>query len=59
MRGMRAMAAGTPYVRQARRPAMLALVLFLGPGAGSFAVESGYLALTIVRAEPKTRDRIV
>jgi hypothetical protein len=38
---------------------LVALVLFLGPGAGSFAVESGYLALTIVRAEPKTRDRIV
>jgi len=39
--------------------ALLALVLFLGPGARSFAVEGGYLALTIVRAEQKTRDRVV
>jgi hypothetical protein len=38
---------------------LVALVLFLGPGAGCFAVESGYLTLTIVRAEIKTRDRIV
>ena len=38
---------------------LLALVLFLGPGARSFAVEGGYLALTIVRAEQKTRDRVV
>jgi hypothetical protein len=38
---------------------LVALLLFLGPGAASFAVESGYLALTIVRAEVKTRDRVV
>ena len=38
---------------------LLALVLVLGPGVGSFAVESGYLSLTIVRAEQKTRDRVV
>lgn len=38
---------------------LVALALFLGPGAGSFAIESGYLALTIVRAELKTRDRVV
>jgi hypothetical protein len=38
---------------------LVALVLFLGSGASSFAVESGYLALTIVRAELKTRDRVV
>lgn len=39
--------------------ALLALVLFLGPGTRSFAVEGGYLALTIVRAEQKARDRVV
>jgi len=38
---------------------LLALALVLGPGVGSFAVESGYLSLTIVRAEQKTRDRVV
>jgi hypothetical protein len=38
---------------------LLALVLLLGSGASSFAVESGYLALTVVRAELKTRDRVV
>ena len=38
---------------------MVALLLFLGPGAGSFAVESGHFPLTIVRAETKTRDRVV
>ena len=38
---------------------LFALVLFLCTGAGSFAVESGYLSLTIVRAELKTRDRVV
>ncbi len=35
------------------------MALLLGPGAGSFAIESGYLALTIVRAELKMRDRVV
>jgi hypothetical protein len=38
---------------------LVTLVLFLGLGASSVAVESGYLALTIVRAEQKTRDRVV
>ena len=38
---------------------LVALLLVLGPGACSFAVESGSLALTIVRAEQKTRDRVV
>lgn len=38
---------------------LVALVLFLGRGVGSFAVESGYFALTIIRAELKTRDRVV
>jgi hypothetical protein len=38
---------------------LLALVLFLVLGAASFAVESGNLPLTIVRAEVKTRDRVV
>jgi hypothetical protein len=38
---------------------LVALVLFLGLGAGSFAVESSYFPLTIVRAEIKTRDRVV
>ena len=38
---------------------LVALVLFLGLGARSFAVESSYFPLTIVRAEIKTRDRVV
>src|SRR6266849_266129 len=38
---------------------LVALVLFLGTGASSFAVESSYFPPTIVRAELKTRDRIV
>jgi hypothetical protein len=38
---------------------LVALLLFLRPGADSFAVESGYFPLTIVRAETKTRDRVV
>jgi len=38
---------------------LVALVLFLVPGAGSFAVESNNFPLTIVRAEVKTRDRVV
>jgi hypothetical protein len=38
---------------------LVALVLFLVPGAASFAVESSYFPLTIVRAETKTRDRVV
>jgi hypothetical protein len=42
-----------------RRRVLLTLLLFLGSGAGSFAVESGSLKLTIVRAEQKTRDRVL
>lgn len=38
---------------------LVALVLFLGSGASSLAVESTYFPLTIVRAEQKTRDRVV
>ena len=38
---------------------VLLTLLFLGLSAGSFAVESGPVTLTIVRAEQKTRDRIV
>jgi hypothetical protein len=37
----------------------VALVLFLGLGASAFAVESTDFPLTIVRAELKTRDRVV
>ena len=35
------------------------MVLFLVAAGASFAVESGYFALTIVRAEQKTRDRVI
>jgi len=42
-----------------RRWVLLTLLLFVGSGAGSFAVESGSLTLTIVRAEQKTRDRVL
>jgi len=38
---------------------LVALMLFLVPGRGSFAVESSNFPLTIVRAEVKTRDRVV
>jgi len=38
---------------------LVTLLLFLGLGARSFAVESGPLALTIIRAEIKTRDRVL
>ncbi|MBI1740436.1 MAG: hypothetical protein HY233_02975 [Acidobacteriales bacterium] len=41
-----------------RRGLLVALFL-LGPGAGSYAVESGYQPMTIVRAEQKMRDRVV
>lgn len=41
-----------------RRGLLIALLL-LGLGAGSYAVESGYQPMTIVRAEQKTRDRVV
>jgi hypothetical protein len=38
---------------------LFALLFFFGPGACAFAVESGSVTLTIVRAEQKTRDRVV
>ena len=38
---------------------LVTLLLFAGLGARSFAVESGPVALTIIRAETKTRDRVV
>src|ERR1700730_2196038 len=38
---------------------LVALVLFLGLGASTLAVETSYFPLTIVRAELKTRDRVV
>jgi len=41
-----------------RRGLLIALLL-LGLGAGMYAVESGELTMTIVRAEQKTRDRVV
>jgi len=46
-------------LRRMRCWVLVALLLFLGPGADSFAVEGGYFPLTIVRAETKTRDRVV
>jgi hypothetical protein len=42
-----------------RRRVLVALSLLLSFGAGSLAVESGSLTLTIVRAEQKTRDRVL
>jgi hypothetical protein len=42
-----------------RRRVLLTLLLLMGSGAGSLAVESGSLRLTIVRAEQKTRDRVL
>ena len=41
------------------RKVLVALVLFLCSGAVAFAVENGVLTLTIIRAEVKTRDRLV
>jgi hypothetical protein len=38
---------------------LVAVLLYLVSGTASLAVESGFLALTIVRAEQKTRDRVV
>jgi len=46
-------------VGRMRLRVLLALSLVLGPGMTCSAVESGYLSLTIVRAEQKTRDRVV
>jgi hypothetical protein len=42
-----------------RRGFLIALWLLLGSGTGLFAVENGRLSFTIVRAEQKTRDRVV
>jgi len=42
-----------------RRRVLLTLLLLVGSGVGSLAVESGSLTLTIVRAEQKTRDRVL
>jgi hypothetical protein len=49
------------YTMSSRMPyrVLIALVLLLGFRTASFAAESGTLALTIVRAEQKTRDRVV
>ena len=41
------------------RRGLLVALLLLSLGAGSYAVESGELTMTIVRAEQKTRDRVV
>lgn len=41
------------------RRGLLAALFLLSVGAGLYAVESGELTLTIVRAEQKTRDRVV
>ncbi len=41
-----------------RRRLLIALFL-LGPGAGSYAVQSGEQTMTIVSAEQRTRDRVV
>jgi len=38
---------------------LLSPILLLGCGAYSFAVESTYFPLTIVRSDVKTRDRVV
>jgi hypothetical protein len=38
---------------------LLALVLLMGSETASLAVESGSVALTIIRAEVKTHDRVV
>lgn len=38
---------------------LLVALLLLGLGAGLYAVESGEQPMTIVRAEQKTRDRVV
>jgi hypothetical protein len=42
-----------------RRVFLVGLWLLLGPGGSLFAVESGGLSFTIVRAEQKTHDRVV
>ncbi|MGB9071929.1 MAG: hypothetical protein WCC22_04615 [Terriglobales bacterium] len=42
-----------------RRGFLVALLLLLVPGTGLLAVENGRQSFTIVRAEQKTRDRVV
>lgn len=42
-----------------RRPVLLSLILQLALGASLFAVESGPLTVTVVRAEQKEHDKIV
>jgi hypothetical protein len=42
-----------------RRRVLFSLFLLLNVGSSCLAVESGYLPLTIVRAEQKTRDRVL
>ena len=44
---------------QMSRWTLFAMILLLASGANSFAVESAYFPLTIVRSEVKTRDRVV
>lgn len=41
------------------RRGLLVALLLLRLGAGSYAVESGYQTLTIVRAEERKNDRVV
>jgi hypothetical protein len=41
------------------RRVLLALLMLLGSGAVAHAVENGILTLKIIRAEVKTRDRLV
>jgi hypothetical protein len=48
----------TNWAQMSRR-ILVATILLLGFGANSFAVESTYFPLTIVRSEVKTRDRVV
>jgi hypothetical protein len=38
---------------------LLTLLLLVGLGTGSYAVESGLQTMTILRAEQKTKDRVV
>ena len=42
-----------------RRQSLLTLILLLITGVGSYAVQGGRQAMTIVRAEQKTRDRVI
>jgi hypothetical protein len=42
-----------------RRRLLLPLILLLTSGVGSYAVQGGLQLMTIVRAEQKTRDRVI